>query len=73
MGKKFFNWARDCGSILSPLSAAKLCRKEGISFREYAERYAAERLSDDLHSNDLIQGMVREMESAISLSKKRKK
>jgi hypothetical protein len=61
-----FEWNTDVGNYPSPWDAVSEAREEGLTFTQYAERYAAHWPfgPSEPPPNDLVAGMVREMERA---------
>ena len=73
MEKKFFKWSRDCGG-LTPTSMADLCRREQVTFRKFAEDFAADWNVEKKGPPpvDLVEGIVRDLEAAFPSRRKKR-
>lgn len=63
--EEWFDWERDCGWMVSPSEAAQAAREAGQTYEEYARDYLEQwPFPGEEPPEDLIEGMVTEMEAA---------
>lgn len=64
MSLVLFEWDRYVGRHMTPVDAVQNARDAGQSFNEYAEAYAAGNPSEEITTDELVAGMVNDMNRA---------
>ena len=59
--ERFFEWDRFVGTQMTPVDAVQNAREENKTFTQYAEEFARNNPSEDIETQDLVDGMVSDM------------